>query len=132
MIIHRGRIGRIGNWHEEYVNMKRITLMISLFAALIATVYGQPQRMPSVKPKEGFVPNAETAVKVGEAVLMPVYGEKQIFGERPFKAALHGDVWTVEGTLHCGGQPDTECHGGTAVVKISKTSGQILYMMHYK
>ena len=80
--------------------MKRITLMISLFAALIATVHGQTQRMPSVKPKEGFVPNAETAVKVGEAVLMPVYGEKQILGERPFKAALHGDVWTVEGTLH--------------------------------
>src|SRR5882762_6453976 len=125
MIIHRGRIGRIGNSHEEHVNMKCITLMISLFAALIATMYGQPQRMPSVKPKEGFVPNAETAVKVGEAVLMPVYGEEKILGERPFGAALQGDIWTVEGTLHCGGSPSTLCEGGTAVVKISKTSGQI-------
>jgi len=97
-----------------------------------ATVRGQTERMPSVKPKEGFVPNAETAVKVGEAVLIPVYGEEKIVGERPFKATLQVDVWTVEGTLHCVRQPDTECEGGTAVVKISKASGQILYMMHYK
>ena len=71
--------------------------------------------------------NAETAVKVGEAVLMPVYGEKQILAERPFKATPRGSVWTVEGTLPCG-----NCNGGTALVKISKTSGQILFMTHYQ
>jgi hypothetical protein len=59
----------------------------------------QAQQGPSVRPKDGFVPNAETAVKVGEAVLMPVYGEERIVGERPFNAVLQGDVWTVEGTL---------------------------------
>jgi len=110
--------------------MKRVIIAISVLAVLVAIAYSQ--QVPFYRPKEGFVPNAETAVKVGEAVLMPVYGEKRIVGERPFKAALQGDVWTVEGTLHCGGPPGTTCPGGTAVVKISKTSGQILFMMHYK
>ena len=42
------------------------------------------------------MPNAETAVKIGEAVLIPVYGEKKISDERPFKATRQGDVWMVE------------------------------------
>jgi len=111
--------------------MKRLILAISLLSLCVAA-NSQIPREPSFKPKEGFVPNAETAVKVGEAVLMPVYGEKQIVGERPFTAALQGDVWTVGGNVPCGGPPGTTCKGGAAVVKISKTSGQILFMMHYK
>jgi hypothetical protein len=112
--------------------MKRIISTIFALAALGAIAYSQTGQAPSFRPKEGFVPNAETAVRVGEAVLMPVYGEKTIVGERPFKATLQGDVWTVEGTLHCDGPPGATCVGGTAVVKISKTSGQILFMLHYK
>ena len=78
------------------------------------------------------MPNAETAVKIGEAVVIPVYGEKKISDERPFKATLQGDVWTVEGTLHCDGPKGEICPGGTATVKISKTSGEILFLIHYK
>jgi len=112
--------------------MRRIIISISLLAAVVATAYCQTQKMPSIRPKAGFVPNAGTAVRVGEAVLMPVYGEKQIVSERPFKATLQGNVWSVEGTLHCEGPPGTICKGGTAVVKLSKTSGQILFMTHSK
>jgi hypothetical protein len=113
--------------------MKRILTTIFALAALAVIAYSQTeQKTPSFRPREGFVPNAETAVKVGEAVLMPVYGEERIVGERPFKATLQRDVWSVEGTLHCDGPPGATCPGGTAVVKISKTSGQILFMMHYK
>jgi hypothetical protein len=112
--------------------MKRVIIAISVLAATMASAYSQTPREPSFRPKEGFVPNAETAVKVGEAVLIPVYGEGKILGERPFKATLQGDVWTVAGTLYCGGPSGTQCDGGTAVVKISKTSGQILFMTHYK
>jgi hypothetical protein len=112
--------------------VKHIIATIFALATLAAIAYSQTEQAPSFRPKEGFVPSAETAVRVGEAVLMPVYGEKRIVGERPFKATLQGDVWTVEGTLHCDGPPGATCKGGTAVVKISKTSGQILFMMHYK
>jgi len=33
------------------------------------------------RPKEGFVPNAEPAVRVSEAVLIPVCGEKRIVSD---------------------------------------------------
>lgn len=85
---------------------------------------------PSFVPNNGFVPDAATAVKIGEAVLTPVYGERVVASERPFKAILKGSVWVVEGTLHCDGAPI--CPGGVAVVKISKSSGRILHMAHYQ
>jgi hypothetical protein len=106
--------------------MKKAVLVGSMFVMTLIVAYAQPQ--PSFKPTEGFVPNAETAVKVAEAVLVPVYGKK-VLSERPFHATLGGDVWTVEGTLHCGAP---RCNGGTAEVKISKSTGQILHMIHYK
>lgn len=86
-------------------------------------------------PREGYVPNSVTALRIAEAVLTPIYGEKQINSEKPFIAKLKDGVWTVQGTLHC---PDgtggitTHCDGGTAEVRISKTDGRILFMMHYK
>jgi|HubBroStandDraft_1064217.scaffolds.fasta_scaffold949904_1 hypothetical protein len=89
----------------------------------------------SYTPKSGYVPDSVTAVKIGEAVLVPVYGERQIASERPFTASLKGDLWTVEGTLHCPdgkGGTTTNCDGGTAVVKISKLDGRIVFMTHYK
>jgi hypothetical protein len=81
----------------------------------------------SFRPKAGYVPDEKTAAKIGEAILIPVYGKEVILEERPFKATLQGDVWTVKGTLHCSG-----CDGGTAVIRISKTTGQILFMAHYQ
>jgi NTF2 fold immunity protein len=116
---------------RRQIEMKHIIAAIFPLATLATIAYSQTGQA-SFRPKEGFVPNAETAVKVGEAVLMPVYGEKTIVRERPFKAALQGEVWRVAGTLHCDGPPGETCPGGTAVVKISKTSGQILFMMHYQ
>jgi|SRR5882762_12847 hypothetical protein len=109
--------------------MKNTFLATLVLMLVVATGFSQTTEEASVRPQDGFVPDAKTAVKIGEAVLIPVYGEKQIDSERPFIAKLHGDVWTVAGTLNCGAP---QCDGGTAVVKISKTSGQILFMTHYK
>jgi hypothetical protein len=103
-----------------------------IWIVLLAAHFAAFSQAPSYKPKLGFVPNSETAIKVAEAVLIPVYGEKQIVSERPFKATLNGNVWTVSGTLHCGAAIETDCEGGTAEVKISKSTGEILHMMHYK
>ncbi len=87
------------------------------------------------KPASGYVPDSTTAVKIAEAVLAPVYGEKHIESERPFTATLKKEVWTVTGTLRC---PDgkggitTFCVGGVAEVQISKSDARILYMLHGK
>ncbi len=86
-------------------------------------------------PKAGFVPDSTTAVKIAEAVLVPVYGQEKIESERPFHATLENGVWTVSGTLRCPdgkGGTTTDCVGGTAEVKISKADGRILKMIHYK
>jgi hypothetical protein len=86
-------------------------------------------------PKDGFVPDSATAVRVAEAVLIPVFGREKVQSERPFTAALENGVWTVSGTLHCSdgkGGTTTHCVGGTAEVKISKMDGRIIRMVHYK
>jgi hypothetical protein len=86
-------------------------------------------------PKRGYVPDSATAVKIAEAVLIPVYGEKQIESERPFTAKLKDNVWTVYGSLHCPdgkGGTTTCCNGGVAEVQISKVDAHILSLIHYK
>ena len=109
----------------------KTTLAIIPFLLLVSFVAHSQVSPASVKPRDGFVPDEKTAIKIAEAVLAPVYGEKQIASERPFKARLEKGVWTVDGTLNCGAPP-SECDVGTAVVKISKASGEILFMTHYK
>jgi hypothetical protein len=112
---------------EEF--MKRNVVIALLTLVVLGTLgISQAPGKPGFVPREGFVPNAETAVKIAEAVLIPVYGEKQIISERPFRAVLKDNTWTVEGTLQCA----PRCFGGTALVEISKTSGEILLMIHGK
>jgi NTF2 fold immunity protein len=82
------------------------------------------------KPASGYVPDAETSVKIAEAVLTPVYGLKQVEAERPFVARLKKGEWTVTGPLQC--PKDQVCDGGVAEVRISKADARILYMFHGK
>jgi len=45
------------------------------------------------KPKAGFVPDEKTAIAIAVAVWTPIYGEKNIQKEKPFKAVLKDGVW---------------------------------------
>ena len=78
------------------------------------------------RPKGGFIPNEQTAIRVAEAVLSPIYGEQQIMSERPFHAKLHGDVWTVEGSLATG------VDGGVATIHLDKKTGAVISYIHGK
>lgn len=109
-------------------------ILISNCALVLAVTLGLPQ---NYVPNSGFVPDAKTAIKIAEAVLVPVYGETKIREEEPFTANLKGDTWTVEGTLDCKDQngkqlPSGSCTGGVAMVKLSKRDGRILSMGHGK
>jgi hypothetical protein len=77
-------------------------------------------------PKNGYVPDEKTAVKIAEAVLSPIYGEKKIEGERPFHAVLKKTIWTVSGSLPAGWD------GGVAEIRIDKRTGAILGYIHGK
>ena len=72
------------------------------------------------------VSDEQTAVQVAESVLRPIYGRKQIESERPFKARLEGDIWTVSGNLPPGWV------GGVAVVRINRLNGRVLSVEHGK
>ena len=78
------------------------------------------------KPEKGYVPDAQTAIKIAEAVLAPIYGEEHIQNERPFRATLKNGIWVVTGTL------PKNLLGGTAVASISKDTGCVLGVTHYK
>jgi hypothetical protein len=103
----------------------RGTLLLAL-AFLIAAPPVRSAQRHNYHPKDGYIPNETTAVRVAEAILLPIYGEKQIDSERPLSAKLEGSVWHVTGTL------PAESEGGVAEVDISKATGEILRVTHGK
>jgi hypothetical protein len=99
--------------------MKRIATNLTLLLCSVSLA-----QAPA--PKGGFIPDEQTAIKVAEAILSPIYGDKQIASERPFHGTLHGGIWTVEGTLAA------DSVGGVATIRIDKKSGAVISYIHYK
>ena len=112
-----------------FINSK-MNAMIKIFFVLIIlsmigfTSVGYKQ---GYVPKDGFVPDEETAVKIAEAILIPVFGKDQIHSEKPFHAALSegGTVWVISGTLY-------HQKGGVAEIKIQKSDCKVIEMFHGK
>ena len=78
-------------------------------------------------PNEGFVPDKETAIRIAEAVWLPIY-EDSINDKKPFIAEYNEEeeCWEVYGTL-----PENML-GGVPEIKIRKSDGKILYVSHGK
>ncbi|XUM24215.1 NTF2 fold immunity protein [Bradyrhizobium oligotrophicum S58] len=72
-------------------------------------------------PPREFVADANTAIAIARAVLIPIYGAEAIQRKEPLTARRHGDTWVVEGTL-CGGAQN--CVGGVAELHLSAQDGQ--------
>jgi hypothetical protein len=109
----------------------KLSLILCSTLVIVAGAFSQEAT------KRDYVPNSETAVAIGEAVLIPVYGKKHVESERPYRATLKGNVWTVAGTLYCAdGKPQSatlpSCSGGIAIVEISKQDAHIISMTHYR
>jgi hypothetical protein len=74
---------------------KFMVLFLSMVFVVVslATQDGATQRQTKGNwPARGYVPDAVTAVKIAEAVLIPVYDEEKIRSDEPFKANLEGDI----------------------------------------
>jgi len=75
-------------------------------------------------PNDGCVPNSETAIRIAEAVWLPVYGD-EIYDRKPFSAELISDsVWAVAGNL------PKDVLGGVPYIEIQKRDGKILGLGH--
>lgn len=80
----------------------------------------------SYVPSGGYVQTEEMAIAIAEIILDSIYGKEVIDAEKPLTAVLEKGVWTIRGTL-----PENTL-GGTAMIKISRKTGQILRVVHYK
>lgn len=114
--------------------MKTKTLYLaSLFLIMITCTTCSTEKIETVEtirengnaiPVDGRVPNEETAIRIAEAVLLPIYGN-EIYNSKPFHAKLIGDsIWVVEGTL-------PEGHlGGVPYAAIQKKDGKVVKISH--
>lgn len=72
-----------------------------------------------ISEKGGYVPDAQTAIRIAEAVWLAHFGAKAT-DRRPFTAELNGDTWYVSGT-----NPKGWRGGGAPEAEISKSTGEI-------
>src|SRR5690242_13145116 len=81
-------------------NLMRSWTTIPILLLSMGLVVAGDSRADGEKPAQGFVPDAKTAIKIAVAVWEPIYGEKQIAKEKPYRAKLLTNaVWKVEGSL---------------------------------
>jgi hypothetical protein len=99
----------------------RLGAVSVIFVSMLAS----SQSRDAYTPPNGFVPDAVTAMRIAEAVWIPIYGEAHIAAQKPFKATLKGDVWTVTGK-----DLPPQTLGGVAEADISKRDGRILRVIH--
>jgi hypothetical protein len=83
------------------------------------TKSGSDYTMPG--PKEGYVPDKETAIKIAEVVLFRLYGEQNIIAQRPYVSVEDENIWWVCGTVH------SEL-GSEFKIAISKQTAAVLYL----
>ncbi len=86
------------------------------------------------------IPNKETAIKIAEAIWLPMYGDK-IYENKPFKAVVENDsVWHVLGTLP---KPSVKLNdkgdsiivfyqGGVPHIRLSRYTAEVLDVYHAK
>ena len=64
--------------------------------------------------ENNYVPNKETAIKIAEAIWLPIYGET-IYEKKPYVVELiDNKIWRVKGTLKM------EEVGGVPIIEIQK------------
>lgn len=77
-----------------------------------------------INPKNGFVPDEETAVKIAEIIFNKTFNQK-VFNSKPFKVELKDDsIWVIEGTL----KPRTL--GGVPYIEIRKSDCKVICVKH--
>lgn len=105
---------------------KRTFISSCILICLIGFAFADDIPKHSAKPEKGFVPDAKTATKIAVAIWEPIYGEKQIAKQKPYRAVLTNEIWIVEGTFH------GTAKGGVAIAEIAKADGKILRVSHGK
>jgi hypothetical protein len=115
------------------INMRMICMLLLVLVTISSVqVWAKPkppvdnrESEPGYIPKEGFVPNATTAIKIAEAVWVAIYGV-DVYKKKPYKVNFKKGIWIIEGSLPEGFK------GGVPFILIQKKDGKILKVMHGK
>jgi hypothetical protein len=104
-----------------------ISLLTILSFVMMSSCYAKGNKEIKTANSDGvdYVPNEETAVRVAEAILYPIYGEN-VYQQRPFIAILENEIWVIEGSLPEG------MKGGVAYIEIRKKDCKVLKVSHGK
>ena len=120
--------------------MLKRTLIAVLLIALVCVAFGQTPSVPKLPhvpsgkmtkwgldykvplPKEGLVPDKETAIKIAEVVLFRLYGQENISNQKPYVVTHDENIWWVCGTLKEG------MLGSSFKIAISQQTAAILYL----
>jgi hypothetical protein len=119
--------------------MKPVIILSKFFAGcmFIVTIQGflvndsASQNVPSLfdRPK-GLVPDEQTAIKIAEAVLFPIYGERAITQQRPYVVKLVDGKWSIDGSLPKPTDANDGIVGGTFHIVISQRDARVLEIWH--
>jgi hypothetical protein len=99
---------------------------VACFVIALAVAFAQGK--PSLK--DGYVPEADTAIKIAVVVWSRMYGEHEIAAEKPYHASLEDGIWTVQGSMPKEVSEKPTPIGGVAYAEIAKTDGRILLIGH--
>lgn len=103
-----------------------IILIGSILALLILSSFIYNNKMKrNANNNQILVPNEETAIKIAEAIWLPLYGES-IYQKKPFKARLENEIWIVEGSM------PLEMKGGVPYIEIQRSDCKVLKVTHGK
>jgi NTF2 fold immunity protein len=106
----------------KYLKNGSSILAISFVLAIIIA----QRKDNNVNHSLDYVPNKETAIKIAEAIWLPIYGN-EIYEDTPFVATLkHSSVWVVQGSLNY------YTEGGVPHIEIRKSDCKILKVTHGK
>jgi len=103
----------------KWMNGWHVVAIVLLFSITAKQVGSE-----EVKPAAGKVVNEKMAIEIALRVWTPIYGEKNIASEKPYRATLKDGIWTVRGSLQEG------AIGGTAHAEISERDGRVLKYWH--
>ena len=102
---------------------RALPFLAVLCACTVATF---AQNVPALFDRPGgLVPDEHIAVAIAEAVLFPIYGEKNIRDQRPYVIKHAEGKWTIEGSM-----PSGFVVGGTFHIVIRQRDAQVLEIGH--
>lgn len=104
--------------------MKRLAITFGLLSVLFV----QNVFMQQNTECQNLVPDEVTALKIAEAVWLPIYG-KMIYRKKPFVAKLiNNNVWQIKGTL----KTQYRSLGGVPYIEIQRCDSKVLKVTHGK